>query len=125
MPARTKKPKAGKAKGKKSDTSLLVDGLFSSREAVCEIRSGPPENEVAVKAEISVTDNEDVAKIDTVLVNWSATRSRFVDGAFTREETRRDGDTFKLDEAEAWITALYRAMVLAKAQGYLPQRGAQ
>ena len=106
--------------GKSLDTGLFIDGLFSSRETVCELRLGPQENTVRARAKISVCDNEDDSKVDTVLVNWEMGRDHFVDGQFTRGETECDGTSFHLDEAEVWVTALYRAVQFAKKQGYLP-----
>lgn len=116
MKARTAK----KAKGKGPDTSLLIDGLYSARETVCDIRSGPIANQVTAKAEVRVCDNEDDARVDTVIVHWTTTRDRFVDDNLTREEMKSDGESFRLDEIEPWAFAIYRAVLFAKKQGYLP-----
>ena len=124
MSART----AAKMKARKGlDTSLFIDGEFSHREAVCDVRTGPPENTVTAKATILVCDNEDDRKVDTVLVHWTMGRDCFKitgpkpgQSTLTREEPDQGDDSFKLDEVEAWATALYRAVQLAKTQGYLP-----
>lgn len=106
----------------KADTSLFIDGEYSTHEAVVELRSGPADNEVGMMAEVSIVDaeNEDPTKVDTVLVHWSMWRACLANGVYSREETRCDGDTFKLDEIESWVTALYKAVQLAKKRGYLP-----
>jgi len=126
MSARTAlaKKKAGQGKAKEP---IFISGLYSSRRAECELQSGPQENQVSAKAEILVCDNEDDKKVDTVLVNWTLERSCFkmtgpkpTDSTLTREEPDQGDESFKLDEVEVWATALYKAVQLAKKQGYLP-----
>ena len=41
-------------------------------------------------------------------------RDRFIDGESSREETKCNGLSFRLDEVDAWTTALYKAMQRAK-----------
>lgn len=127
MPARTAKKAKSKAGKGKAKEPIFISGLYSSRRAECELESGPQENQVSAKAEILVCDNEDDKKVDTVLVNWTLERSCFKitgpkpgQSTLTRAERACDGTSFKLDEVETWVSALYKAVQLAKSQGYLP-----
>jgi hypothetical protein len=98
--------------------SPLVDAAFTSRHAEVHIRTGPLDNSVNASVDLHIEDGH-----TQVNVYWEMERVQVVKGEYTflKDHPYPHTDmTFGVDEIEAWATALYQAVQLAKKQGYLP-----
>lgn len=112
--------------------SPLIDASFTTRHSEVHIRTGPPENQVYAEVDLTICDNlpGEVAgvrsKADThlVLVYWKMNRYRRADGGRLQEINDHPYPhtdiEFASDEIDAFATALYQSVQLAKKQGYLP-----
>jgi hypothetical protein len=99
----------------------VVDMAYTSRHANVVIGTGPLVNRVEATIDLCVADNVG-KKMKDVLILWGLKRIHFAPG---HSETVEDYPNphadmdFRSDEIEAFATALYQAVQLAKKQGYL------
>jgi hypothetical protein len=103
----------------------LVDAAFTSRHSEVHIRTGPLDNSVSAEVDLHIGDdkNEKLRNFPEVLVTWTMSRYRVVNGESEIIEDHpvpHSDMSWRNDEIEAFATALYQAVQLAKKQGYLP-----
>lgn len=103
----------------------FVDSAWTAKHSEAHIRTGPPNNSVTAEVNLAMQDAEIGGLPPRVYVYWKMWR-------YVREEGVREGDLvfdypnphgdldYKLDEIEAFATALYQAVQNAKKAGYLP-----
>ena len=116
-------------------TGPFVDSEYSNRHSIVQMRSELVEGqEVTVEVEVSVHDpdtrpSEKWALVPGVGIYWRIERTQWdtdrlaADGHLrivARGEPQTDGLDLRTDEVEAFATALYKAVQLAKTRGYLP-----
>ena len=105
----------------------IVDLAYTSRHANVMIATGPLVNRVEATMDLCVSD-EGGKNIKDVLILWGLKRIRYAPGNSEIIEDYPDPHSdmdFRSDEIEAWATALYQAVQLAKQRGYLPNGAAQ
>jgi hypothetical protein len=101
----------------------FVDAAFTTRSSEVHIRTGPLDDSVNAEVTISLEDNLSPRVKYPVSVFWTMFRFTRANGECQRIELH-DGPhadmMWACDEIEAFATALYQAVQLAKKQGYLP-----
>lgn len=122
---------AAKAKVLPFSTEPFVDSEYSTKHAEVQIRTGRVDDDVRCQVDLSVYDREnpDGHLAERVSILWELDRHRQrEDGKgfeFIEDHPTPHADMhFRVDEIEAFATALYRAVRLAKQRGYLMDGGA-
>ena len=103
----------------------FLDAGYTTRQSHAAVCTGPFENELTASVDLSVSD-DCAPNIKDVLVIWSidrVTRSANPVRILHADRTPRADISFHSDELEAFATALYEAVRLAKRRGYLPDGG--
>jgi hypothetical protein len=125
MSART----ATKAKAKvlRFSREPFVDSEYSTKHAEVQIRTGRLDDDVRCQVDLSVYDreNSDGHFAERVSILWELDRHRQREDGNGFEliedhPTPHSDMLFRVDEIEAFATALYKAVQLAKSRGYLP-----
>jgi hypothetical protein len=94
--------------------SPLVDSAFTTRHSEVHIRTGPRDNEVYAEVDLTINDGPSGVLVYWKMMRWAGGQE-IVDHPYPHTDIE-----FGVDEIEAWATALYQAVQLAKKQGYLP-----
>lgn len=118
MPARA----AAKSKVLPFRTEPFVDSEYSTKHAEVQIVAGPQTDMVRAKVDLTVYDreNSDGHLLNRVSILWELDRYRPGKGGFIYDHpTPHSEMLFQVDEIEAFATALYRAVQMAKSRGYL------
>jgi hypothetical protein len=104
----------------------VVDSAFTSRHSEVHIRTGPHGDSVGANVSLIICDGGSMKtrNFPEVLVEWTMDRFRIVNGESQLIEVHpfpHAEMAWRNDEIEAFATALYQAVQLAKKQGYLPK----
>ena|ERR1700674_3208873 len=111
-------------------TEPFIDCEFTDKRAHVEVRTGPRNDEMICRIYLEIYDaeNTDGDVPENVSIGWELERARRgPDGHFEftqREPSPHTDMLYEADEIEAFATALYRAVQLAKQRGYLPSGAA-
>lgn len=103
---------------------VLIDAAFTSRTSEVHVCTGPDDDSVNTEVSLHMEDNLSAKVSNPVAVHWEMFRFRTRNGVPERIDLHVGSHadmSFRLDEIEAFATALYEAVQLAKKQGYLPR----
>lgn len=123
MPARAAAKGKGNVKVLAFPTEPVVDSEFSTKHAEVQIVTGTSADMVRAKVDLTVYDreNSDGHLPNRVSILWELDRYRPAKGGFIYDHpTPHTEMLYREDEIEAFATALYKAVQLAKQRGYLP-----
>lgn len=103
--------------------NVLIDAAFTKRSSHVHVSTGPQIDSVNAEVSIHMEDNLSAKVSNPVSVHWEMFRFKLENGEPERIDLHVGSHPdmwFRLDEIEAFATALYQAVQLAKRQGYLP-----
>jgi hypothetical protein len=101
----------------------LVDAAFTSRSSEVHIRTGTLDDSVNAEVQLYLEDHRARKVAYPISVYWKMFRFKRGKEGFERIELHDSPHSdmnFALDEIEAFATALYQAVQLAKNAGHLP-----
>jgi hypothetical protein len=100
----------------------LVDAAFTSRSSEVHIHTGPVDDSINAEVQLYLEDHRSEKVVYPISVYWKMFRFRRGKEGFERIELHDQPHSemnFALDEVEAFATALYQVVQLAKKRGYL------